>query len=88
MSYLKPMLCQEIEVNGYKEHGMDEVAVTKAYRKAIVEELKKLFARGFVAERKGYQLYEWNDVGQSADAVQDSALATLQMGRNSSYRHE
>jgi len=48
------MLCHELEVNGgiLKEHGMDGEAVTAAYRKAVVEALKKLMARGFAAERK------------------------------------
>ena len=49
---LKPMLCQEITVNGYREYGMDEAKVTAAYRKAIVEELERMRLRGFVAERK------------------------------------
>lgn len=51
---ISPMLCMEIEVNGaLREHGLDATAVTAAYRKAILQELKNLRTRGFVAERKG-----------------------------------
>jgi len=48
------MLCHEAKVDEsiWKEHGMDGAAVTAAYRKSIVEELKKLVIRGFVSERK------------------------------------
>ena len=50
---LKPMLCQDVEVNGILENnGLDGEKVTAAYRKAIAEALVKLMARGFVAERK------------------------------------
>lgn len=48
------MLCHDLEINGgiLKEHGMDGEAVTAAYRKAVVEALKQLVARGYAAERK------------------------------------
>lgn len=46
------MLCQEIEVNGYKEYGLDEEKVTAAYRQGIITELRKLQTRKYVAERK------------------------------------
>ena len=48
------MLCHEVKVDEsvWKEHGMDGAAVTAAYRKAIVEQLKKLKMRGFTSERK------------------------------------
>jgi len=48
------MLCHDLEVNGgiLKEPGMDGEAVTVAYRKAVIDELKKMIPRGFVAERK------------------------------------
>lgn len=50
---ISPMLCQELEINDVvKENGMDEVKVTRAYRKAIAEALKRLMAEGFVGERK------------------------------------
>jgi hypothetical protein len=47
------MLCEDLEVNGViREHGLDAKAVTDAYRKAIVEGLRKLKPEGYVAERK------------------------------------
>ena len=48
------MLCHEVKVDEsiWKEHGMDGAAVTTAYRKSIVEGLKKLAIQGYVAERK------------------------------------
>jgi len=48
------MLCHDLEINGgiLKEHGMDGEAVTAAYRKAVVEALPQLVARGYAAERK------------------------------------
>lgn len=66
------MLCHEVKVDEsiWKEFGMDGAAVTAAYRKSIIEELKKLVIRGFVAERKGLAtLYEWNDDGLSLGAT-------------------
>lgn len=51
--YIKPMLCQELVVNGILENnGLDGEKVTAAYRKAIAEELRKLMAGKFVSERK------------------------------------
>jgi len=51
---IKPMLCHEVEVDGslLKECGLDGQAATKAYQRAIVEALKNLMIRGYVAERK------------------------------------
>lgn len=48
------MLCHEVEVDMslIRQNGLDGPAATVAYRKAIVEQLKKLMIRGFVAERK------------------------------------
>jgi ATP-dependent DNA ligase len=48
------MLCHEVKVDEsiWKEFGMDGAAVTAAYRKTIVEQLKKLKVRGFGSERK------------------------------------
>lgn len=65
------MLCHNLEVNEgiLKEHGMDGKAVTMAYRKAVVEALKKLVAR-FVAERK------WD--GTRVLAINDDGTVVLQ----------
>jgi hypothetical protein len=53
MLMLKPMLCQDLVVNGILENnGLDGDKVTAAYGKAIGEALRKLMARKFVSERK------------------------------------
>jgi len=51
---LKPMLCHDFEVDGsvLKENGLDGERVTAAYRKAVVEGLRDMMVRGFVAEQK------------------------------------
>jgi len=66
------MLCHEVKVDEsiWKEYGMDGAAVTTAYRKAIIEELKKLKIRGFVSERK------WD--GTRVLAINEDGTITLQ----------
>ena len=46
------MLCHDLEIDGtiLKQCGMDGLAATRAYRKAILQELQRL--RGYVSERK------------------------------------
>jgi bifunctional non-homologous end joining protein LigD len=60
------MLCQELEFNGViRQHGLDEKKVTAAYRKAVIEALRDLMAKGFVAERKfdGTRVLAMNEDG-------------------------
>jgi len=66
------MLCHEVQVDEsvWKEFGMEGAAVTAAYRKAIVEELKKLKIRGFGRERK------WD--GTRVVAINEGGFVTLQ----------
>lgn len=79
MDKIEPMLCHEVKVDElmWKEFGMDGAAVTAAYRKAVIEQLKKLKILGFTSERK------WD--GTRVLGINEDGTITLQNRRGIIY---